>query len=396
MGSDNPRDYGMNLPTAMVIASFTTLAWVNTIELQLRIWFSFERYAGLYFWSLLLSSWGCAIHPLSFLMLDFKIWKDAHVAGIFIGVSWWFMVTGQAMVLYSRLHLVMRDKRKIRWVLYMIITNFFVLHIPVMVLSQTVSIWSFASTRDPDPLIADACAFQGYSNLPSAPKLLKAYNIFEKVQMTGFTVQETIISGLYLWETNKILKPGKAFQKEKFRRVLMHLVSVNIFIILLDLSLLATEYANLFSIQTVFKAAIYSLKLRFEFVVLNALMDIVQGRSSAFDLSANPSQGYGTSRSTRAIPMENLNGRPANDASTYSAFASKGVASPIATPRGEGVLKTTEVMVHDTPTSPLPEDAYMGGHGRVNLVSSPPEPHALSPPSPTHSEVQFAGRGAAF
>ena len=35
MGSDNPRDYGMNLPTAMVIASFVTIAWINTIELQL-------------------------------------------------------------------------------------------------------------------------------------------------------------------------------------------------------------------------------------------------------------------------------------------------------------------------------------------------------------------------
>ena len=139
MRSDNPEDYGMNLPTAMVIASFTTIAWVNTIELQVRIWTGFKRYSGLYFWSLLLSSWGCAFHPLSFLMLDFGIWKNAHVAGVVIGVSWWCMVTGQALVLYSRLHLVVRDKRKIRWVLVMIITNFFILHIPIMILSQTVS-----------------------------------------------------------------------------------------------------------------------------------------------------------------------------------------------------------------------------------------------------------------
>lgn len=151
MGSDNPHDYGMNLPTAMVIASFTTLAWVNTIELQLRIWVIFQRYTGLYFWSLLLSSWGCAIHPLSFVLLDFKIWKNAHIAGVFIGVSWWFMVTGQALVLYSRLHLVVRDKRKIRWVLIMIITNFFVLHIPIMILSQTVSISSLAFTMQFGP-----------------------------------------------------------------------------------------------------------------------------------------------------------------------------------------------------------------------------------------------------
>lgn len=130
----------MNLPTAMVIASFVTIAWVNTIELQVRIWIGFKRYVGLYFWSLLLSSWGCALHPLCFLLLDFGIWKNAHVAGVFIGIGWWFMVTGQALVLYSRLHLVVRDKRKIRWVLIMIITNFFILHLPIMILSQTVSV----------------------------------------------------------------------------------------------------------------------------------------------------------------------------------------------------------------------------------------------------------------
>lgn len=140
MDKNDPATYGMNLPTAMVIASFTTIAWFNTIELQFRIWFGFKRYAGLYFWSLLLSSWGCAIHPLGFLLLNFWILKNAHADGVIIGVSWWCMVTGQALVLYSRLHLVVRDKRKIHWVLIMIITNFCILHIPIMILSQVVSL----------------------------------------------------------------------------------------------------------------------------------------------------------------------------------------------------------------------------------------------------------------
>lgn len=136
----------MNLPTAMVIGSFTAIAWVNTIELQIRIWVGFKRYTGLYFWSLLLSSWGCAIHPLGFVMLDFEIWTNAHIAGVVIGLSWWCMVTGQSLVLYSRLHLVVRDKRKIRWVLIMIITNFWILHIPIMIISQTVRA-SFSDVR---------------------------------------------------------------------------------------------------------------------------------------------------------------------------------------------------------------------------------------------------------
>lgn len=137
---NNSETYGINLPTAMVIASFCTIAWVNTIELQFRIWLGFKRYVGLYFWALIVSSWGCTFHPLGFIFLDFGIIKQANAVGVIIGISWWCMVTGQALVLYSRLHLVVRDKRKIRWVLVMIVTNFFILHLPIMVLSQCVSI----------------------------------------------------------------------------------------------------------------------------------------------------------------------------------------------------------------------------------------------------------------
>lgn len=136
---NNPATYGITLPVAMTIAAFCGISWFNTIELQLRIWLSFKRYAGLYFWSMFLSSWGCAIHALSFVFLDFKIITQANAVGVMIGVSWWCMVTGQALVLYSRLHLVVRDKRRIRWVLIMIITNFWILHIPIMILSQMVS-----------------------------------------------------------------------------------------------------------------------------------------------------------------------------------------------------------------------------------------------------------------
>lgn len=143
---DSARTYGINLATAMVIAAFRAVAWVNTIELQARIWLTFNRYTGLYFWSLLLSSLGCAFHALGFLFLDFRLIKNANAVGVMIGVSWWCMVTGQALVLYSRLHLVVRDRRKIRWVLAMIITNFFILHLPIMLLSQMVSC-SFLETN---------------------------------------------------------------------------------------------------------------------------------------------------------------------------------------------------------------------------------------------------------
>ena len=135
----HPQHYGINLPTAMVISAFAGIAWANTLEMQVRIFIKFKRFTGLYFWSLFLSSWGCAIHALGFLFLDFFIITQANAVGVMIGVSWWCMVTGQALVLYSRLHLVVRDTRKVRWILIMIIMNFVILHLPIMLLSQMVS-----------------------------------------------------------------------------------------------------------------------------------------------------------------------------------------------------------------------------------------------------------------
>lgn len=218
--------------------------------------------------------------------------------------------------------------------------------------------------------------------------------------MTGFSIQEIIISGLYLWETRKILAPGRTFQQKKTREVFHHLAWVNVFIIFLDAALLGTEYANLFSIQTVFKAAIYSLKLRFEFVVLNQLMEIVQGRSSALHPSPHAaSGGYGTQRSAQKIQLDTMNGPGGRD-NGYSAFVSKGISTPVAGTKADGVLRTTEVHVHhaspttaeeeELPYRPPYHSAANAGLGE-DIAS---QPHGR-PESPASSaEVQFAGKGA--
>lgn len=227
--------------------------------------------------------------------------------------------------------------------------------------------------------------------------------------MTGFTIQEFIISGLYLYETRKILRPGKMFQKKKTRQVFHHLIWVNVFIIILDIALLSTEYAGLFSIQTVFKAAVYSVKLRFEFVVLNQLMDLVSGRTSAFDLSGDrhtgPSGANASAKDTSRSAQQNLqlnsmNGLgPQSPNHTYSVFASKGIQSdPVSEPKIVGVLRTTEVHVtHRSPESSRdvvqfesPPEIYTNGqHGEVTTTRSKGRS-----PSPDSEEINFAAKGA--
>jgi len=135
--SDNGITGGLDttLPIAMTISAFTAIAWYNVVELNVMIWMTFRRHSGLYFYSLLGSSWGILIYALAFLMKFFQVWTNEYVSVALITIGWYAMVTGQSLVLYSRLHLVVRDNRKIRWVLYMIITDVFLFHFPTTVLT---------------------------------------------------------------------------------------------------------------------------------------------------------------------------------------------------------------------------------------------------------------------
>src|SRR5436853_325174 len=110
-------------------------------------------------------------------------------------------------------------------------------------------------------------------------KFAPLYSVYEKIQMTAFSIQELTISLLYIYQTRKVLRPGEMLQRQKShtRSVMQHLVLINLVIIVLDLGLLGTEYANLYEIEAMMKPAVYSIKLRLEFSILNQLMMLVQG-----------------------------------------------------------------------------------------------------------------------
>ena len=221
--------------------------------------------------------------------------------------------------------------------------------------------------------------------------------------MTGFTLQETIISGLYLWEARRILRPGKVFQKKQTSEVLKHLIWVNSFVIFLDAALLATEYAGLFSIQTVFKAAVYSIKLRFEFVVLNQLMDIVGSRSSAFSLSAAHGSGTHdtTSRSGHHIQLGQVSNRPPqqHQSENYSAFVFPSSGEQYSDQKSQGVLRTTEV--HVDSASGRDEDVIQYdphrhfGDAETGYAVTTTRSRARQASNASSEEEAFAAKGAA-
>ena len=233
--------------TAMAIAAFTAVAWYNVLELNTQVFLTFKRRRGLYFWSLIISSYGCVLHALGFL-LKFFLTDISYLSVTIITIGWYAMVTGQAVVLYSRLHLVVREQRILSGIRAMIIIDAIVFHIPTTVLTY----WSNAT---PNP----------------RQELTDAFNVYEKLQMTAFCIQEFIISGVYVWATISLLRP---VYHGRTRKVMTQLIWINLIIIAMDAVLLAMEYSNTYEIEATLKAMVYSIKLKLEFAVLNQLMTL--------------------------------------------------------------------------------------------------------------------------
>ena len=269
----------------MAIAAFTAVAWYNVAELNVQVFLTFKRHRGLYFWSLLISSYGCVLHALGFLLKFFQLVSSRqtlndYVAVTIITIGWYCMVTGQAVVLYSRLHLVVREQKVLRGILAMIIVDAIVFHIPTTILTYG-------------------------SNTQDYAKYVRPFNVVEKLQMTAFCSQEFIISGVYVYSTIRLLKP---VYHGRTRKVMTQLIWINLIIIGMDLCLLAMEYSNIYEIEATLKAMVYSVKLKLEFAVLNQLMTLANSTVSSHqqlnieegnEKSAKPPAGR--SRSTEYI-----------------------------------------------------------------------------------------------
>ncbi|KAE8389630.1 hypothetical protein BDV23DRAFT_172955 [Aspergillus alliaceus] len=230
----------------ITITTFVVVAWYNAIELIILIFSTFKKYRGVYFSSMLISAIGILPYSVGFFMKFFDLTSAVWLSLTLVTVGWWTMVTGQSFVLYSRLHLVVQNPTALKFVCYMIIANVFLLHIPTTVLTYA-------------------------ANYEQSQEYLTAYNVMERVQVAGFCAQELIISGIYMWETNRLLKLNP---NRDNRNIIFQLFIMNLVCILMDIVLIAVECANLYIYQTTLKATVYSVKLKVEFGVLGKLIYI--------------------------------------------------------------------------------------------------------------------------
>ncbi|KAH9825612.1 integral membrane protein [Teratosphaeria destructans] len=250
---------GRNLTHRLLVVFFAGLSAYNAVEVITLTFLTFRRYRGMYFWSLLVAGIGIVLASLNqILNLDpaFTGGIPRYVDIALGSLGWWLSVTGQACVLWSRLHIVVWGKQGdliLQWTKWMILSNILMLHLPTSILSIGAKIHKV-----------------------HADSFTIGYSIMEKIQIAGFFVQETILSSIYIRAAIKIIRTSLSPTNHN-RTAIKQLIGINATIIGMDLCLLILEAASLYILQTLSKNLIYSIKLKLEFVILGKLVKTAHG-----------------------------------------------------------------------------------------------------------------------
>ncbi|KAF3044155.1 hypothetical protein E8E12_010470 [Didymella heteroderae] len=243
-----------SFPIAMLMSALLSIAFFSALELYVWILSTFRKRRGLYFWSLIVATSGIILNGLGYTLKFFRVTTESFFSVTIICLGWTCMVTGQSVVLYSRLHLVVTNEKLLHCVLTIIVINALAIHIPVTVLVYFV-------------------------NSPDPRRFVDPYEIYERTQLVIFAVQEALISGIYIYYAKDILTTLDEMRKRPRRAVMKQVIYINIILMALDSILIGLQFAGLYEVQTSLKPAIYGLKLKLEFNVLNQLLRATKDRS---------------------------------------------------------------------------------------------------------------------
>ncbi|KAF5857652.1 hypothetical protein ETB97_005473 [Aspergillus alliaceus] len=166
----------------------------------------------------------------------------------FIVATWYCMVTGHSLVLWSRLHLIVQSKRLLSIIFWVICLDAILFYIPTTVLI--------------------------YGSLtPDVHRFSAGYKAMERIQLIGFCVQESLLSIIYIWESVKILRLRP---KRSHTNILVQLSIINTIILFLDMANVGIVFGGYYILQAIFQLLTYSIKLKLEYFVLGQLIQIVK------------------------------------------------------------------------------------------------------------------------
>lgn len=253
------------------LTAFIAVGLYNSIELLVLIYMTFTHYNSLYFWSMLCTTFfGIFCSALAYIFYYFEIITSSTFPAVVFPITWMFLVTGHSLVLYSRLHFVCYDRRILRIILVLIVIDAILIHTSTTVVSIVT-----------------------YTRHGHDKEYVHAYSILERIEIAWFTVQETIVSAVYIYYTFRLLSET---QTSRRRAVFYQLIIINIIEILMNIALIILQYMDIYLIQTILKVTVYSIKLKLEFAVLRQIVKIshvttIASQVPDFVEVGQPSQG---------------------------------------------------------------------------------------------------------
>ncbi|KAF4496449.1 hypothetical protein FAGAP_7393 [Fusarium agapanthi] len=316
---------GRYTPEAVIVITCATISLYNGIELLLLILTSSRRHNDLFSWSLAVASIGVLPYANGWLVRYFDVIGD--VANMLINdIGRILLTTGQSLVLYSRLNLLVKSITILNVTKWVITLNAIIWHSTV-----TVLLFAIGTQQKLDRNGA-------------------SINV-QEVQLAFFCAQDFLLSGLYIWKTMEIIRRRKA--ENQTLRIIWHLFAINVGIVLVDVTLLAVIFTNNFLWQQGVKAMAYSVKLKVEFVILGKVSDyvhkggeLISAEHPVFGFvemeSEPPSRKQSTqpSAAPEATHLERLR-KQSNISAAESSRNQEFMSDEIATDRSEGVKRRT-------------------------------------------------------
>ena len=193
-------------------------------DLNVGIYRTFKKKQGVYFWSMLLGTWGCLLEALGIVLKYLLPARKADpiwpLAVLLIELGWTIYAPSELLVLYSRLHLVNQNIRLQRWVLILIISAAVAINIPSWIF--------FWPANDP---------YDHHLSSLYSPRQL----IMVRCSQLAYTLIEVFISATYIQSLLKLLRVKSSIRQ---RRVMTDLIYVVIIAVCVDIVTVAFTYLN--------------------------------------------------------------------------------------------------------------------------------------------------------
>jgi hypothetical protein len=248
----------------------------STLTLTIRLLTTMKKRSGTYFYSILVTTWGLSVRQVGNFVQFYAPSCPWQLGFTMQQLGWVGMITGFSMVLFSRLAIILESRIARRAVLGMIIFNGIVWHSAMITILSGMRTMQFSQRLGGKSLFRHLFLEAHRLTCSTGVRAwTNVHNRVEKVQVVMFSVQDIIISCLYVRAAYQYLQ-GRFTTRSKARNTMALLLFVQVLAILFDVAIVFMDFAGYLQLKFMSFSLVYAIKLELEFIALNQLVELSQ------------------------------------------------------------------------------------------------------------------------